>query len=239
MRERKRQNELPCEPDQPGHKDDQPSGTSQAPEIAPGDPTVSENSTGLIQRLQTSEEELRAANEELHAANEELAAAEEELRVQNAELSVANEDAGRERARYSNLFESAPDGYVVTDAEGTIKVCNRAAALMLGQTAEDLNRRKLSFFLFATGIEQYVKHLSDMTAYGSPVPTCEVKIHPVGRLPFWAAITASRGQSDGRFSIRWLIRDITERKRAEEALQEINANLAACGGTDCRNDRSG
>ncbi|HEY9747603.1 MAG TPA: PAS domain-containing protein, partial [Allocoleopsis sp.] len=71
--------------------------------------------------LNESLEELRTALEELHVA-------EEELRQQNEELLKARELAELERQRYAELFESAPDGYLVTDAQGLIQEANQAAA---------------------------------------------------------------------------------------------------------------
>jgi DNA-binding response OmpR family regulator len=72
-------------------------------------------------------EELRRTLEELHVH-------EEELRQQNDELAGAREAIEVERQRYQELFEFAPDGYVVTDAHGGIQAVNRAAA-------EGLNRQ--------------------------------------------------------------------------------------------------
>jgi len=79
--------------------------------VVASDLTELENSTEFIQQL-------RRQQEALQAANEELAATEEELRVQNEELAVSRTELDQTRARYQDLFESAPDGYLVTDGEG-------------------------------------------------------------------------------------------------------------------------
>jgi len=183
---------------------------------------ASENSTKLIQSLQKYQEELQAANEK-------LATSEEELRAQNEELMASREELERERKRYRDLFETAPDGYVVTDSQGLIQQCNQAAAWMLGIAENDLIQRKISFFLFADEVEEYVKHRSNLTAYGTCLPRWEAKIQPVGKSPFWADITASVSQNEyGKtIGIRWLIRDITERKQAEEALHTSETFLRA------------
>ncbi|MBD2021364.1 PAS domain-containing protein, partial [Leptolyngbya sp. FACHB-36] len=69
-------------------------------------------------------EELRIALEELHVA-------EEELRQQNEQLIEAREAAEIERYRYQELFEFAPDGYLVTSLSGTVQEANQAAASLL------------------------------------------------------------------------------------------------------------
>src|SRR5687768_15084989 len=63
---------------------------------------------------------LREAVEELEVAYEELQVAEEELRQQEEQIAVINESMVIERDRYLELFEMAPDGYLVTDPRGVI-----------------------------------------------------------------------------------------------------------------------
>ncbi len=71
---------------------------------------------------------LAQAGEELNVALKTLQAAEEELRRQNRALELAGQKAEAERHRYQDLFQFAPDGYLVTDLDGTIHEANRAAA---------------------------------------------------------------------------------------------------------------
>src|SRR5262249_31034035 len=66
---------------------------------------------------------------ELLTTLEEHRVAEEELRTQNEELVQTREAAETQRQRYQELFEFAPDAYLVTDAEGMIQEANRAAAM--------------------------------------------------------------------------------------------------------------
>src|SRR5690349_3133189 len=61
------------------------------------------------------------------ASIEELQVAEEELRQQNDELNETQQQLMAQRQRYQDLFEFAPDGYLVTDAMGRIREANRAA----------------------------------------------------------------------------------------------------------------
>ena len=70
--------------------------------------------------------------EDLHTALEELHVAEEEQYQQNEALAAARLTAEAERQRYQELFDFAPDGYLVTDPDGIIQEANRAAAILLG-----------------------------------------------------------------------------------------------------------
>lgn len=72
------------------------------------------------------------AEEELRLQNEELRANDAELRAQHAELMAALANAEHERFRYRELFEFAPDAYLVTDSIGLILEANKAASELLG-----------------------------------------------------------------------------------------------------------
>src|ERR1051325_7773371 len=64
----------------------------------------------------------------LQQAFEELQVAEEELRLQNEDLVAATAALETERWRYQELFEFAPDAYLVTSLTGNIEEANFAAA---------------------------------------------------------------------------------------------------------------
>jgi PAS domain S-box-containing protein len=196
----------------------QPDGVSIC--VVATDLTELENSTELIQKL-------RRQQEALQATNEELAATEEELRVQNEELSVSRAELDRTRARYQDLFETAPDGYIVTDSVGTIQEANRAAGLLLGQTAGELRGNPFSALLPSTERENYRQRLASLNA-DAPLPKWEVEIRPLESPHFWASVTAAAAIDEAGqiVGLRWLIRDVTDRKQAEEALAQKSKDLS-------------
>ena len=63
---------------------------------------------------------LRAMMTELGITIEELTVAEEEMRVQNDALAAGAASLEAERRRYQDLFEFAPDPYLVTDLSGVV-----------------------------------------------------------------------------------------------------------------------
>jgi PAS domain-containing protein len=85
--------------------------------------------------------------EDLQTATEELQVAEEEQYQQNEALAAARWTAEAERQRYQELFDFAPDGYVVTDPEGIIQEANRAAAVLLGVPQPGLLDKPLAGFI--------------------------------------------------------------------------------------------
>src|SRR5579863_6528087 len=73
------------------------------------------------------------AVEALDVTVEELRVALDELQKKNHELQHLQLAAEASRKRYQELFDSAPDGYLVTNLNGTIREANQVAAVMLGR----------------------------------------------------------------------------------------------------------
>lgn len=160
------------------------------------------------------EELLQESVQELTAALEELSVAEEQLRQQNEELAASHK-------RYVDLFEFAPDGYVVTDADGIIREANRSAAALFGVPQELLLRKPLVLFIAEADRKVFQANLSGLKK-SDQLQIWNIGIQPRGREPFPAAIRATvaidpYGTVTG---LRWLIRDVTERNLAERALKE-------------------
>ena len=95
--------------------------------------------TAALEQARTYAEELVTANEELEAANE-------MLNSQNEELTLAQKIAVMERERYYELFDAAPEGYLVTDGSGRIFEANRTAGALLAIHNESLIGRNLLNF---------------------------------------------------------------------------------------------
>ena len=76
-------------------------------------------------------EMLPQAFQELHNSSKTLQLAVEELYQQNEQLIQTQNFLDIERQRYQDLFESAPDAYLVTNPSGTIHEANQMAAKLL------------------------------------------------------------------------------------------------------------
>src|SRR5690349_16190611 len=84
---------------------------------------------------------------ELQLALEELRVSEEELHHQADALARSEQTLAHERQRYQDVFEFAPQAYVVTDANGTIETVNRAAAALLGVAPHAVKGKPLVLYL--------------------------------------------------------------------------------------------
>ena len=166
-------------------------------------------------QLQTAWEELQVAHEELHQQNE-------QLQQQNQELMVALALAQSQRQRYLNLFEQAPDGYLVTNIAGIISEANRAAAKLLNVEARFLVGKPLSIFFTKEVRQTLISKLNSICSVDFATEW-EVSLVPRNKLPIDVAISVAcvRASSGEVVELRWLLRDLRDRKRTVQLEQEI------------------
>jgi PAS domain S-box-containing protein len=112
---------------------------------------VGERVSTLLQNAHSNSaqhpELLPEALEELSASLEELRMSQEVLHQQNQELLEAHAALEGERQRYRELFEFAPDGYLITDIEGNVQEANYAASLLLKVPQKYLIGKPLTVFM--------------------------------------------------------------------------------------------
>jgi len=167
-----------------------------------------------------------AALGDLSTALEELHVVAEELSERNAELLAARSDLEAESQHYEDLFEFAPDGYLVTSAVGVIEEANRAGAELLGVAANFLAGKPLLVFVAEADRPVIYTALAQLTCSPNPLhwemtlQSRHGKAHQVA-----IKAVASRDTQGGVSHLRWLIHDITGYKQLEAALRDSNAAL--------------
>jgi two-component system, OmpR family, phosphate regulon sensor histidine kinase PhoR len=171
----------------------------------------------------TDELSLRRAARTLEEVHSSLVEAREELAAREREL---NELLEFERIRYRALFESAPDAYLVTTPAGAILEANTAAERLLGQSRDALAGRVVVSTVAPEDRPAFRTMLLRLPVVET-VTEWEADFAPPGAKPFHGAITVSsiRDAAGEVTSLRWLIRDATERKRLEERTLSANIEL--------------
>jgi len=186
----------------------------------------------LSQRAGTSSDPalLSEALEELSETLEELQVAGEELWQQDEELALTRQGIEAERQRYLELFDLAPDAYLITDPFGIIREANRAAASLLSAPKDFLIGRPLAGYVAKEDRKPFRVRFSGL-AEQERVEDWEVTFKPPQGNPFPAALTlnAIHDLEEKRIGFRWLIRDITQRKTQEQlarlsSFPELNPN---------------
>jgi len=169
----------------------------------------SSNTSNLDQVMNTAFEELALALEELQAADECLRLQHDEWQNRYAELEL-------ECQRYKDLFDHAPVGYLVSSLDGAIRQANSAAAHMLQSNTRFLIGRSLALFV-PDGQRRAFRHTIERLTQADGPQEWEATLQSWKGETFDAGLTVGllRGASGRPVALYWLVRDISQRRRAE------------------------
>jgi PAS domain S-box-containing protein len=131
-------------------------------------------------------------------------------------------------SRYRKLLEAAPDGIVEVDASGRILLVNSQAEKMFGYSREELVGQSVEVLIPDRFRSRHPAHRERYRS--QPV------MRPMGSVPDLRAVRADgtefavdinlspfEGETSG--SVVCVIRDVTDRKLAEEQIKALNFNL--------------
>ncbi len=151
-----------------------------------------------------------------------------ELRVHQIELEMQNEELRRaqveievSRARYFDLYDLAPVGYITLGEKGLILEANLTVATLLGVARGDLVKQPFPRFIRPEHQDIYYRHGKQLFETGAP-QVCELQMLRADAAPFWARLEAITAQdADGVSVCRVVVSDITNRKKAEATIRRL------------------
>ncbi len=158
-----------------------------------------------------------------------LRTAVEVLQRQNAELVSIRQAFEAERRRYREMVESAPDGYVLTTVGGVIIEANRVAAALLGVRQDFLTSKSLLLFVedesrikLEAMLAQWRDAEQAQLSWRQSTVRGQIQLRVYRGAPFPAEYTLSptRDEHDRIVGLRWMLRDLSESARTEQALRE-------------------
>lgn len=132
--------------------------------------------------------------------------------------------------RFRDLVDLAPDGVIVCDAKGTVLVVNVAAERMFGFARTELIGTSIEALVPARLRAAHAEHLRtyaaapEARAMGHGLPLTGLRKDGT---EFPIEISLSPMHTGGSLSVLAAIRDVTERKRLEEATRRTSAYLAS------------
>jgi PAS domain S-box-containing protein len=149
-----------------------------------------------------------------------------ELEMQNEELRRAQADLEASHARYFDLYDLAPVGYLTVSEGGLILKANLTAARLLGVARGVLVNEPLTRFIVSEDQDSYYLHRKRLFATGAP-QVLELRVRRQDGPPFWARCEATTAlDRDGTTEVsRMVVSDITDRKRIEEERLEFEREL--------------
>ena len=151
-----------------------------------------------------------------------------ELEMQNEELRRAHLELDAARERYFDLYDMAPVGYCTVSEPGLILEANFSAAALLGMSRGALVGQRLTTCIFRDDQDIYYGMRQQLLTSDRPAsdpPTlCELRLVKPDGKPFWAHLTASVVHHPSGVRVcRLVLHDVSERRRAEQALRESEA----------------
>ncbi len=141
-----------------------------------------------------------------------------EQEIQNEHtLKRAEEALANELIRHTIPFEQSSDGIVVLDQDGKVVEANQRYAEMLGYSAEEVLHLHAWDWDTQWSREQLLEKIQRVDAVGDHFETC----HRCKDGSYYDVEISSNGAIVGGRKLMFCVcRDITERKRMEQALRE-------------------
>ncbi|MFZ4441110.1 MAG: PAS domain-containing protein [Syntrophales bacterium] len=142
-----------------------------------------------------------------------------ELEMQNSALHQRQEELDAARARYFDLYELAPVGYVTVSKQGLLIEANLTAATMLGMLRGRPGHAHPIFSQFIHGEAQEIYFLfrKQLLETGHP-QVCDLRMVKKDGPAFWAHLEATVAQdTGGEPVIRVVISDISAEQNLKEA----------------------
>jgi PAS domain S-box-containing protein len=164
--------------------------------------------------------------EDLRSALGAIRVAKQELRQQNQELIAAHLQAEEERQRYQDLFQLAPDPYLVTNSSGIILEANHFAARLLGVRPASLPGKAIATYVTRNDRPRFRALLGGITR-NLAERTVRFRMRPHQGEPLDVELTYSLMWDPGKplSGIRWIVRDVSEQQHLARQILELNIEL--------------
>lgn len=133
-----------------------------------------------------------------------------------------------ERAKFERVVELSPDGILIVDALGTIRLANPAMLRILGATNRSAVEGQSVFAFIASGqLAKDSDFLERIFADAASVTRTETVFTRLDGASLPVEINAGHHAWEGTPAVQIVVRDITERKQAEEHIQRQIRRLTA------------
>ena len=144
-----------------------------------------------------------------------------ELEMQNDELSRAREEIEEVLAKYTDLYDFAPVGYLTFDRKGLISQLNLSAAQLLGSERSFLVNKPFSPFIQRELRDRFYLYLQGVLESAAK-QTCELVLKKKDGASLDVQLEGIAVKADGQKAVRAVLTDITESKRLKDQLSAIS-----------------
>jgi diguanylate cyclase (GGDEF)-like protein/PAS domain S-box-containing protein len=149
-----------------------------------------------------------------------------ELEMQNEELRRVQEELEESRAKYFDLYDLAPVGYLLLGEQGLILEANLTAARLLGMEKAQLVKKAVTRFIVREDQDIYYLHYKKLLETREP-QLCELRMAGKSGSPFWVQLDANlvRDAAGGAPLCRVGMSDIAALKHVEEESSRAKASV--------------
>lgn len=170
-------------------------------------------------RLESGDKSAPISHRQAQQLIHELQVHQIELEMQNEALREAQEEITRGLARYSDLYEFAPVGFLSLDSKGLIVEANLTASTILGISRSRLIGWRLSPLVSEASTFVLADYLDALWEHRKS-ESCEVLLSTATHELKCVRITGTVLESGDNPECRLALMDISESRRAEQELNE-------------------
>ncbi|MBX2863993.1 MAG: PAS domain-containing protein [Leptolyngbyaceae cyanobacterium MAG.088] len=157
--------------------------------------------------------ELANALEEVHVLSEELS-------EQHNQLQAAHVTVITERQQFFELYDLAPEGYIVTDTDGIIQQINQTARTLLDRRQRWLIGKPMGALIAQADSQKFYRLLSRLQQ-GATVQNFDLSLHSYKRQYIHGSFTIApiKDHQSQLLGFRWLFRDLSDQRQTAITLQ--------------------
>jgi PAS domain S-box-containing protein len=144
------------------------------------------------------------------------------MRKRIADVDISEADCKRAEAEYKTIIQTSMDGFWLVDMQGNFLDVNDAYCRLIGYNRDELLTMKIQDVEAAETHEETIQHMKKIKEEGHDRFESYHR-HKNGKLVYLEVSSNYMDIGGGRFFV--FLRDITERKKVEEALQKAHQEL--------------
>ena len=144
------------------------------------------------------------------------------MRKRIADVDIYETDCKRAEAQYKTIIQTSMDGFWLVDIQGNFLDVNDAYCRLIGYNRDELLAKKIQDVEAAETYKETMQHIKKIKEKGHDRFETSHR-HKNGKLVYLEVSSNYMNTGGGRFFV--FLRDITERKKVEEALQKAHQEL--------------
>jgi PAS domain S-box-containing protein len=162
----------------------------------------------------------------LGIVSESLQIATEELDRQGKRFAILQTELEVEQQRYRDLFELARDGFLITDSDLVVQEVNHAGLSLMNLKIQSVVGQSLTTLVHPADLALFQARLANLGQQERAEFSVRLSRYPTGFFYASVAVQVTSKPEGGIQLLQWLVRDVTERRRAEVAFE--NPDYTPC-----------